>query len=273
MFKGENMALYPKRYGPQEEDARIGGLFNMLQGKSDDFAVPESQRADIGALTMNTASPIPSNIDVQNQPNAPMAHDMPQQYDDNNVSGTTVGISKQQNQDQHTPTGASGLVSGDQELMGATKKPSLFGKIASYALPALTGLAGGAGIIPGLLSAYLNNRSEENVQRKLDTSSQAEADRAKKAQAQIDFQNKKLDETLSETKAHNRAMEGIGKSKEGKENDRDRFIRIHNALIKNDPEGVTPGDVEWYKNYKELANKRGQTKAQADQEALDLLGQ
>lgn len=83
-----------------------------------------------------------------------------------------------------------------QDEVQAPKKPSLFSKIASYAVPALGAMFSGEGLIPGLAGAYLNNQKREDEQNKtygddLSTAANIEA-RRRESSYDYDLGNKRV---------------------------------------------------------------------------------
>ncbi len=73
-------------------------------------------------------------------------------------------------------------------------------KIAGIGLPALIGLAGGAGLAPGLFTGFLGERGREAAGNKIETqaynTARASAYQADKLQKELDLRGKTLDETI-----------------------------------------------------------------------------
>lgn len=95
----------------------------------------------------------------------------------------------------------------------------ILSKIAGIGLPALVGLAGGAGVGPGLLTGFLGERGREAALNKQETQAynkaRADAYQADKLQQEMDLKGRSLDETIRGHNLENaRDLAKIGIEKE-----------------------------------------------------------
>jgi hypothetical protein len=132
-----------------------------------------------------------------------------------------VSPSRQQNQDvEEAPIRKPSLFNRNTEQAPSVDeyglqipkehKTGLLSKILQVALPAATGLAGGVGILPGLMSGYLGMKAGENYQGSQDLLNYQKLRQQNLEQGKLDATLGLNRDKLSEEMRHNKASEGIG---------------------------------------------------------------
>lgn len=171
--------------------------------------------------------------------------------------------------------GFFGRLFGRKEVGGGTdeygvhipgrQKEKIGSKILSYGLPALAGLAGGAGILPGLLAGVAGSRAREdegydddvkayNTQRGIAQRQEAQAQNIDMKKQGLDIQNKALGikddaNKINLFKAKNPQNQRAMTSDE-------RFIELA-TRAKTEPWTLTAGEVEYLKTEKARRERQG----------------
>ena len=165
--------------------------------------------------------------------------------------------------------GFFGRLFGRKEVGGGTdeygvhipgrQKEKIGSKILSYGLPALAGLAGGAGILPGLLAGVAGSRAREdegydddvkayNTQRGIAQRQEAQAQNIDMKKQGLDIQRKGLG-----IKAYTATHPNSGRSETADE----RFTRIGTELAGPNAKYIPRGDLEWFVGQKKIRDKQG----------------
>lgn len=136
-------------------------------------------------------------------------------------------------------------------------------KIAGIGLPALIGLAGGVGLLPGLATGFLGERGRESAMNRADAkdynASREAAYQADKLQKELDLKGK----TLDESKRHHIALEQNNSARTISAKDEKRALDILSRFTK-DPNSVTPEEKTFLKAYHSL--KRTKLSDAADED-------
>lgn len=130
-----------------------------------------------------------------------------------------------------------------------------FKTILDYALPALVGLGGGVGAIPGLASAFAGNRTRDDANDKLGTEQYLKRHESARLANQAAVDDARQSEALGETKNHNQKLIDLGWGKINAAKNKPSAVGLQEKAIKieqdyrTNPSSVPPEDVSFLKAY------------------------